>query len=133
MKVLDFEFKKINAEKINNFNQEPKIESNIDLIEIKKIETDNKNKEEILEILFSYILNFSPNLAKIEFKGKIIVKDDEKIIKEILSQWKNKKLPEQAKVIIFNIILTKSNIKALELEDELKIPYHISLPKLKIK
>ena len=132
MKILDFEFKKISAEKINNFIQEPKIESNIDIFEIKKIDSKNKDKEEILEISFSYQLIYSPKLAEIELKGRIILKEDEKIIKEILNQWKNKKIPEQIKIILFNLILTKSSIKSLELEDELKIPYHISLPKLKV-
>lgn len=131
MKILDFEFKKISAEKLNNFNQTPKIESNIDLIEIKKLEA-SKDKEEILEIIFNYNLNYTPNLASIELKGRIILKEDEKITKEILNQWKTKKLPEEVKMIIFNVIMTKSNVKSLELEDELKIPYHISLPKIKI-
>ena len=115
MKILDFEFKKISAEKINNFIQEPKIESNIDIFEIKKIDSKNKDKEEILEISFSYQLIYSPKLAEIELKGRIILKEDEKIIKEILNQWKNKKIPEQIKIILFNLILTKSSIKSLEL------------------
>ena len=73
MKVLDFEFKKINAEKINNFNQEPKIESNIDLIEIKKIEIDNKNKDfkqSQLKSVYYTLASVVPNEKNLKKKSK---------------------------------------------------------------
>jgi hypothetical protein len=34
---------------------------------------------------------------------------------------------------MFNIVLKKSTIKALELEDELNLPYHIPIPKVSLE
>ena len=48
-----------------------------------------------------------------------------------IRQWNSKKLPEDFRIALFNVILKKSNVKALELEDELNIPLHIPLPSLK--
>jgi hypothetical protein len=132
MKLINFQFTKISAERLENIVKTYKIQSNIDLLKINSIK-ENKIQlnEDILEITFVYKLDYS-ELANLELKGKILAKLDEKESKDVLTQWKNKKLPEQFKLVVFNLILTKSNIKALELEEELKIPYHISLPKVGI-
>jgi len=133
MKLIDFQFTKINAEKFELLNKDYKIKSNINLEEIKSIlDKKVKYEEDVLEIKFNYELEYS-ELVKISFKGKILIKLDQKDSKDVLEQWKNKKLPENLKIIIFNLILTKSNVRALQLEDELKIPYHISLPKIGLK
>ena len=54
-------------------------------------------------------------------------------IKEVLEDWKKKKLSDSFQEILFNIILRKANIKALELEEELNLPFHINLPSIKKK
>ena len=41
------------------------------------------------------------------------------------------KIPEEYKLTIFNIIMKKSNLKAIQLEDEMNLPLHISLPSIK--
>jgi hypothetical protein len=51
--------------------------------------------------------------------------------KDILKKWKNKKMPEEFRVPLFNIILTKSNLRALQLEEELNLPTHIPLPRIR--
>ena len=47
-------------------------------------------------------------------------------LKEFLKFWKENKLPEGHKIPLFNFIMSKCNIKALTLEDELALPYHIT-------
>ena len=61
----------------------------------------------------------------------MFVRDNSKKIKEILKQWKNKKISEDFKIPLFNLILRKSNVKTLELEEEMGLPLHIPLPHLK--
>jgi hypothetical protein len=56
---------------------------------------------------------------------------ESKIIKDFIKQWKQKKLPEEHRILIFNVILKKSNLKAMQLEDELNLPLHIPLPSVK--
>ena len=54
-----------------------------------------------------------------------------KILKKILKQWKKKQVPEEVRTPLLNLIMTKSNIRALQLEEEMNLPYHIPLPSLK--
>ena len=42
-----------------------------------------------------------------------------------------KNLPEEFRLSVFNLILKKSSLKALQLEEELNIPLHIAMPFLK--
>ncbi len=133
MRLIDFKFEKICGEKKEEQVRDFKLQSNIDLKTIQSIK-DKKSKMEgdLLEIKFGYSIKYS-EFAKIELEGKLVIKAEESESKDILKEWKNKKLPEEFKFIIFNLILTKSNVRALQMEDELKIPYHISLPKLENK
>lgn len=132
MKLMGFNFKKISVEKLGERPKELKINTNIDISEIKNIKSDIlKTKEEILAVGFSYIIDYSPSFATLNFKGDLLIALDPKISKELLKQWKKKKIPEELRIPIFNIILMKSNIKALELEEEMNLPLHIPLPTLK--
>ena len=45
---------------------------------------------------------------------------------------KDKKMPENFRMTLFNLILRKSSLKALQLEEEMNLPTHIQLPTLKI-
>lgn len=132
MKILGFNFNKINTEKFLDKIENLKINTKIDVSEINTIKSDFlKTKEELLGINFNYDISYDPDFAKISFAGKIIFSVESKKAKEILKQWKDKKMPEDFKVILFNVILRKSNIKALQLEDEMNLPLHVSLPSLK--
>lgn len=133
MRLVDFKFDKIYGERNDEQAKEFKLQSNIDLKDVKSI----KNKElkiegDILEIKFGYSVKYS-EFAKIELEGRLILRTEDDESDEILKSWKDKKLPDKFKLSIFNTILTKSNVRALQMEDELKLPYHISLPKLENK
>ena len=132
MKLIGFNINKISAEKISSDFKGLKIENNIKIEEINSTKADFfKKEEEILQITFNYILNYNPNLAKLAFSGSIILLVEQKEAKEILKQWENKEIAEDIKIPLFNFILKKTNLKALELEDELNLPLHIQLPSLK--
>lgn len=132
MKIIGFNFNKISAEKTSNKIKELKITTNIDISEIKEIKSDFlKTKEELIEILFKYDVIYNPEIAKIKFKGVLIISLESKLKKDILNQWKDKKLSDELKLPLFNVILRKSNLRALQLEDEMNLPLHISLPILK--
>ena len=132
MKLMGFNFTKISAEKKTNINKELKINMDINISEIKEIKSDIlKTKETVLGIDFKNNINYSPDFAKIEFAGNLIVAVDTKQAKNILKLWKDKKFDEDFRFKIFNIILTKSNIKAFQLEEELNLPLHMPLQTLK--
>ena len=46
--------------------------------------------------------------------------------------WKDKKMPDDFRNTLFNLILRKASLKALQLEEEMNLPIHMQLPTLKI-
>lgn len=132
MKILGINFTKLNAEKFSVDTHGIKIGTHIDLSEIRAVKTDFfSSKEKVLGIKFSYEIDYDPNFAKIKLAGNILISEDETKFNQILEGWKEKNLPEDFRLNIFNLILKKSSLKALQLEEELNIPLHISMPFLK--
>ena len=132
MKFIGFNFKKMKIERTSDFFQNLKISTNINISKITKPKINPlKEREELITVEFNYFIDYSPNVARIEFVGEVLFTTDLKQSKEILKDWKSKKISNDFKIMLFNIILRKSNIKALQLEDEMNLPPHISLPSLK--
>ncbi|HTY44117.1 MAG TPA: hypothetical protein VMC80_02650 [Patescibacteria group bacterium] len=131
MKILGLNFNKINVERFpqNEEKADIKISTDIGILDIKSINADIfKTKDEFLSIKFSYVINYEPKFAKIEFLGEMVVSLDPKDAKDVLKDWKEKKFSEDFKVFVFNAILRKANLKALELEDDMNLPLHMPFP-----
>lgn len=132
MRFMGFGFEKINAEKKPAKKDEVKISTKIDIPSITKVQSDlNMGKNEILRVDFSYVIAYEPDAAKIELGGHVLLMDEPKKIKEILDKWKDKQIPDKFKLSIFNIVLRKSTLKALQIEEELNLPPHMPLPSVK--
>ncbi len=131
MRLIGFNFTKISIKKLSNELKDLKINTNININSIEKASTDMiKIKEDILGLKFEYELDYNPNIAKIEIEGNALLAIDPKTSKEILKTWEDKKLPDEFRVSILNIIYKKSNIKAIELEEEMNLPIHVPMPVL---
>lgn len=132
MRIIGFNFKKINIEKISDSYENLKIKTNIDISDIKEVKNNIiKTENSLLNVNFIYIVDYEQNIAKIELSGNILFEVDSKLSEDILNEWNSKKIPEDFKLTLFNTILRKSNVKALQLEDDLNLPLHVSLPSLK--
>ena len=132
MKIIGFNFDKIHIEKISDTRKDLKINTNVDITDVKSSKQKLfQTKEEVIEIKFSYEVDYSPDIAKISLSGHVVLLIDSKTAKKFVKEWKNKKLPEEHRLIIFNVIMKKSNLKAIQLEDEMNLPLHISLPSVK--
>lgn len=134
MRVVGFNFTKISIESLKQITKGYKINTEIDVPEIKSMnlkDTPIKTKEEIIGAEFIYSVKYDPDFVKIRLEGNILFSTDAKTAKDILKQWKNKKIPNAFKFFLFNMILRKSTLKALDLEEELNIPLHVPLPSFK--
>lgn len=132
MKILGITFTKLNAEKFSVNAKGVKINTHIDLSEIREVKSDFfSSKEKVLGIKFSYEIDYNPDYAKLKLDGNILVSVEEFVFNQILEGWKTKNLPEDFRLSIFNLILKKSSLKALQLEEELNIPLHITMPFLR--
>jgi hypothetical protein len=137
MRAIGFSFKKINVEKLaSNSLEDIKINANIEIPEIFSVKPTDllKPKDELLGVRFVYTLSYEPDFAKLAFSGEIVLEVDPKSAKEILKAWKeNKEMLEEFKMLVFNIILRKCNLKALEIEDEMNLPLHMPMPTIQQK
>ena len=135
MRVVGFNFTKISIERLKEaaeLTEQLKINTQIDISELNEVKSHLlKTKDEIIEAKFMYGVDYSPGFAKGELEGKILIAVDPKIAKEILKQWKKKKMPEDFRLLLFNVILKKSSLKALYLEEELNLPLHMPMPSFK--
>lgn len=131
MRLIGFNFVKISAERLKDRPGSIKFNTKIDISSIDSIKSDVlKTKEELLKIDFVYSILYEPDFAKLELAGNLLISIEPKMAREILKGWKDKQTSEEFRIFMFNIILRKSNIKSLQLEDELGLPPHIPLPSL---
>lgn len=88
-----------------------------------------KKKQEVIKLNFEFLTEYQPGLGNISIGGTILFLESADNIKLITDMWKKeKKIPQQFAANIINVILTKSNIKALELSQSVNLPPHIRLP-----
>ncbi|MFA7708022.1 MAG: hypothetical protein WCX73_03665 [Candidatus Pacearchaeota archaeon] len=132
MKIIGFNLTKMSAERKEKSEKELRISQNIDITEIIK-EKVHISEEEALKTHFSFVVDYSGDFAKIEFNGFVLLLPEKEELKQTLKNWKDKKLTDEFKVPLFNFIMNKCNIKALNLEDELSLPPHIQMPKISPK
>jgi hypothetical protein len=132
MKIIGFNLSKISGIRVDNLSGNLEITQNIDIKNI--IEEDIAiSKEKALKISFNFSINYSNEFAKIEFEGIIMALPEKNELKEVIKQWKDKKIPEDFRVPLFNFIMAKCNVKALSLEDELNLPTHFQMPRIDMK
>jgi len=129
MKIIGFNFKKISIERKKDIKGKLEIKTNID---IEGIEKDNLEiAGDVIKFDYSYRIEYSPDHAEIEFKGTVLViPDSPEDIKKIVKDWKKKKVEENLRIFIFNFIMGKCNLKALQMEEDFALPPHIPLPRL---
>lgn len=131
-RLLSFQFDKILVEKDPLFKG--KLEETNSNIDIKNIEKEKVNliDKEPLKLEFVFSLKFG-SMGKLEMGGRVFFLLDKESEDSALKEWKSKKLPENLRLILLNLILQKSTLRALQLEEEIGLPFHIQLPRLQIQ
>lgn len=129
MKIIGFNLLKISVEKKEKAQEKIQVSQNIDIKNLEK-EKSPFSSDELLKIHFNFTINYSEDFAKLEFEGFIIIIPEKDEIKKFLKTWKEKQIPQEFRAFLFNFIMNKCNIKALTLEDELNLPFHLPLPRV---
>ncbi|HLC37636.1 MAG TPA: hypothetical protein VJJ53_02545, partial [Candidatus Nanoarchaeia archaeon] len=69
--------------------------------------------------------------GSIVMEGYIIYGDEDKKIIEVMKSWKkDKSLGKEVSLQLMNSILVRSNVKALNLAQEINLPLHLRMPTL---
>jgi hypothetical protein len=129
MKLVGFNFTKIDLEKKSDNLKDLKVTTGIDIFEVKEVKSNFfSSSEGLIAVKFEYTINYEKDIAILNFHGNVIASIDSKQVKEVLEQWKDKKLPGVFRLALFNLILRKASLKALQFEEELNLPAHIPMP-----
>ena len=138
MKILGFNFTKINAEKNLALNPSV-INTNIEFLDFEKDSAEMLKDQNIVKVSFKFDISYlesqdkKENLAgKLSFEGVILLSAEKKD-PDLVKEWKKKEVNEEIKVKLLNIIIKKCSAKALTLEEELDMPPHIPLPRISVK
>jgi hypothetical protein len=129
MKIIGFAISKIEAERKKPIDSKVSIKTGINIKNISSEEINISDKPS-LKFDFESVLSYEPSLANITISGSVIILDDKEEGKSILDDWKKKKFEHPLKLPLYNFIMEKCTIKALQLEEDLGIPFHIPFPKL---
>ena len=139
MKILGFAFTKIHADKKTKFDMRSNKSINIDFLNITKENIDIVKSDAVYNINFGYNISYlEPNSkkdnkqAEIILEGVLTVDLDKTEDKDFSKTYKKKEMNNQLKELIFNFLLRKCSPRAVELEDQLNLPLHITIPQVKI-
>jgi len=129
---MGFNLEKVNIERFKDNPENLKYNTKIDISNIESLNSNFiKIKDEMIKISFKYNVTYEPEYAKLEIAGNLLLAVEPKLSRDVLREWKDKKISEDFRLTILNIIIRKSSIKALQLEDELGLPPHLPFPILK--
>ncbi len=136
MVVIGFNLKKILVERKAPVRGEVKVNTKMNITNIKKEEVKLTAGKDVINFDFDFMINYvgvanhTGNVAELSFEGNVLYLVDPKDTKKIIDDWKKKEIQEEVRTKVLNTILAKCNLKALVLEDELGLPSHLPMPRL---
>ena len=136
MSIVGFNFTKISVErKSGNISGKVNIANNISIKNAEKKDLSlGKAKQDGIKFSFEFTSKYTPDVGSILLNGEVLYMEDKAKVEEILNNWKkDKKLPPDVITPMLNMALTKSNIQALILSQEINLPPPIPLPKVEQK
>ena len=135
MAIVGFNFTKITAEKKAPVKGKISIVNNVGITSIEKADISlGTSKQCGLRYTFEYSSKYEPKVGSIVLEGEILAMEDDKKCDEIIKIWKDKKqVQKEAMTVIVNKILSKSNIQALVMSNDVGLPPSIPLPKVKVQ
>jgi hypothetical protein len=138
MKILGFNLTKIHAEKLEKL-ENISINNQVSFINFEKEKVNVLKDSELFKLFFKYELHFqTPEKDKerspeIHFEGSVLLSLDKEESKEFQKSWKKKQIPQTATIPLYNVILKRCTIRALQLEEDIGLPVHVSIPQISPK
>lgn len=130
MQVIGFNFTKISAERKKLPEGKIEIKSNINIKSIAPEKVELLKDKDVLKFDFEFSIDYTTDIASLVFEGFLLMMMEKDKAKEVVKKWKNKKIEDEVRLPMFNLILTKCNLKALQFEEEFALPTHVPLPRL---
>ena len=131
MRVISFGLTKQFAEKLSEPDANFTVNNGINIKDIQKVKVDFIKDEESLNFSFEFRISYDKDIAKIVFNGNILVALDKKSASDIIKSWSDKKIPDLVRVPLFNFIMARCTVKAMQFEDDFNLPKHIQIPQFR--
>ena len=106
MRIIGFNLTKISIQREEKPKDKLEINQNINIKDIKE-EPIPISDDKALKMTFALSIEYSNDFAKIEFEGSVLILPDKDESKKFLDSWKDKKIPENVRVPLFNFIMNK--------------------------
>ncbi len=134
MTIVGFNFIKIEVEKKNSSAGKINISNNVSIKEVTDTDLSlGTEKQKAIKFVFEFVSTYEPKIGKILFGGEVLFMDEASKVKKIMDEWKKNKRVEKALMsTILNAVLTKCNVQALILSQEVNLPSPIPMPKVKM-
>lgn len=133
MRVIGFNFTKISADRKTKLEKLEKINTNIEFLNVELDKVELMKEQNALKVHFKYTIEYEPKNAELVFEGLVLIQTPEDKAKEIQKDWKKKQIKDEIKIPLFNLIMQKCTLKALQAEEDLGLPLHIKFPKIQKK
>jgi len=131
MPIVGFKFNEISA-KSGKEASSGEISVSIGLPKIINISMKRIGGLEILSFEFEFSLEYANIDSKVTMKGEVFYEGDDK--DEILKQWESeKKIKDDILLPVLNFAFKKCIAKAMNLAEDLRLPYPIRLPEIRLK
>lgn len=131
MPIVGFNFTKLSADrKKEQIKGDVKVKNDLLLQSLTQTDIDMAGKKQpVLKLVFDFLIDYQPGIGNLILSGHLLFADTPENVKSIMDMWKKeKKIPQQYAINFINVILTRSNIKALELSQAIVLPPHFRLP-----
>lgn len=132
MPITGFTFTKVGIEKKPLVSQQVSITNDLTLGVVELVKKSEYNPNEVVRFNFNFDVKYG-DIGDINLKGYVIWSSTPEKMKEVVDSWeKDKMVPAVLLQQILNAALVKCNIKSLELAQDVGLPPHFDLPKLKV-
>lgn len=130
MPIVGFNFEKILAERKKPIDGPIKVSSDVNIKSVEEEKFKVGKSEGLLKFNFAVKIDYE-KFGEVELAGHVLYMEEPKKMKEILDEWNKKKnIKQEIAREIVNMILFKTNVKALSLEQDINMPLHLRLPKV---
>ncbi|MEK6915207.1 MAG: hypothetical protein AABW89_01540 [Nanoarchaeota archaeon] len=137
MKIIGFNLEHISGKKsaeLKRYN----INTDVTFNSVEKSKLDILKEEEALKLGFKFAVTYldadnksNENKNEISILGSLVLMVDKEVSKEFLKSWKDKQIPKDKMIPLYNFILKKCSVRALQLEEDLNLQPHIPFPQVK--
>ncbi|MFH1641275.1 MAG: hypothetical protein ABIC04_00070 [Nanoarchaeota archaeon] len=135
MTIIGFNFNLINAKRDSTASGKISVGNNVSIKDIEETTFPlGKEKQTALKFSFEFTSKYEPKIGDITLGGDLLYIGDSSKTKKILDDWKkDKKITSDIMKNILNTVLTRGNILALILSQEVNLPPPIPLPKVNVE